>query len=431
MLSAVVAALLLFNSSSMYASAIEASRVEVSHTQVNFDMNKVDTLIKCKLPLSVEEELLSSVIIIDDELSTDFMPVLKKLSMIDSDSYIEDDTMAYSDDNYTYLCKYEDNMLYQWVYFSDGTVRKTVSVDEGDITYLATNTNNEIIEFDNNLMHDSVDSLSEDEINKFNALLENEAVPVQETYSTEEVRSFLNDTEKQVISYNNSSEIAHYASTTCYKNVYATGSSYKDSPTTKPITAHYIGSKCSTIKGLSKYHNDSDTAEIKLYDTRYNYIEESKTKSFFKKGSTVESLVSYAKLAFDKTVDVLGIFGVIIDAGLKIEESIYYFKDQKYQVNTLREATIYDYTKEKAYVELPQIFSAMEVGYVSLKYDAGVYHDMQWAVLTPPKYNIPSRNITDATKQQYADYVADMYYRVCVINGKWIHGRTCYNGLGK
>lgn len=72
----------------------------------------------------------------------------------------------------------------------------------------------------------------------------------------------------------------------------------------------------------------------------------------------------------------------------------------------------------------------MAIGITYHNYSNGVYNDARWSVISRPKFNIPSDGITDASQQQYANYVADIYYRNCVINGKWTLGRTAYGGIG-
>lgn len=72
----------------------------------------------------------------------------------------------------------------------------------------------------------------------------------------------------------------------------------------------------------------------------------------------------------------------------------------------------------------------MAIGITYHNYINGVYNDAWWSVISKPQFNIPSNGITSASPQQYANYVADIYYRNCVINGKWTLGRTAYGGIG-
>ncbi len=46
--------------------------------------------------------------------------------------------------------------------------------------------------------------------------------------------------------------------------------------------------------------------------------------------------------------------------------------------------------------------------------------------ITRPKWAIPSKGIQDATPQQYADYVAEIYAANCVAIGYWAHGTEAW-----
>lgn len=317
---------------------------------------------------------------------------------------------------YLYATKYESGVLYQWMYFADGSINKNVSCDYDGVTYCISNNNNESLNKGNSTMYEVKDQLTSDEISVFYQKIENGEVEKKETFTIEEVRAALGSKESQAL----------YSTV---KNAYA-GGDYTQSMDTKPLSAVSIGSCQVKIDGLSKYHNGSDYAYINEYDTRKSYVESSSVKNYFAKGALIMDIVSYTKLALSSTISVLELAGVVISLGSKLSEPVNFYKSQTYSISAYRESTIYDYTVENDNVELPQLYSSMAIGITYHDYESGVYKTCRWDVTQAPSYNIPSLGIVNSSKQQYADYVADIYYRNCVLHGKWPHGRTAYGGLG-
>lgn len=322
----------------------------------------------------------------------------------------------YSSPYYLYATKYENGILYQWMYFTDGSVSKNVSCDYDGITYCVSNDNNLSLNKGNSTMYEVKDQLTAEEIAAFYQKLENGEVEEKDAFSIEEVRTALGLEQSQSL----------YSAV---KNAYA-GGDYTKNMDTKPLNQYYIGTYYPTISGLSKYYNGSDTANIKEYDTRKSYVESSSVKNFFATGALIMDIVSYTKLALAPTISVLELAGVAISAGSRLSDPVNFYKSQTYSIAAYRESTIYDYTTEKADVELPQLYSSMAIGITYHEYENGVYKSCRWDVTQAPSYNIPSLGIVDANQDQYAAYVADIYYRNCVLHGKWTLGRNAYGGLG-
>lgn len=322
----------------------------------------------------------------------------------------------YSTPYYLYATKCESGVLYQWMYFADGKISKNVSCDYNGITYCISNDNNQSLNKGNSAMYEVKDQLTDDEISRFYQKIENGEVEEKEAFTIEEVRAILGSKDTQTL----------YSTV---KNAYA-GGDYTQNIDTKPLTAVSIGSCQVRIEGLSKYHNGSDYANIYEYDTRKSYVESSSVKNYFAAGVLIMDIVAYTKLALSPTISVLQLAGVAIRLGSILSEPVNFYKSQSYSIAAYRESTIYDYTAENADVELPQLYSAMAIGITYHDYEDGVYKTCRWDVTQAPSYNIPSLGIVDSSKQQYADYVADIYYRNCVLHGKWPHGRTAYGGLG-
>ena len=116
-----------------------------------------------------------------------------------------------------------------------------------------------------------------------------------------------------------------------------------------------------------------------------------------------------------------------------LSSSVDFYAEMEYNVFSFRESKIYDYTEENAYVELPQVDSMMAIGITYGDYEDGYYLEPSWQVITRPQYYVMSDDgdFPDATPQQYANYVADYYYQICVYFGKWPYGCTMYHGLGE
>lgn len=329
---------------------------------------------------------------------------------------LESCDVVYSSSYYLYATKYENGVLYQWMYFADGSVSKNVSCDYDGITYCVSNDNNQSLNKGNSTMYEVKDQLTAEEISAFYQKIENGEVEEKDAFSIDEVRTVLGLRESQSL----------YST---IKNAYA-GGDYTQNMDTKPLVKHDIGTYNATISGLSKYNNGSDTANIKEYDTRKSYVESSSVKNYFATGALIMDIVSYTKLALAPTISVLELAGVIISLGSKLAEPVNFYKSQTYSIAAYRESTIYDYTTERDDVELPQLYSSMAIGITYHDYENGVYKTCRWDVTQAPSYNIPSLGIVDADQKQYAAYVADIYYRHCVLHGKWTLGRYAYGGLG-
>lgn len=398
---------------------------------------KVSIIEGDEFPFPVEQILMEAAIIDDTEriniaevnsiinsvnvlAMDDYVDETFRLTEVDPDECkikeLESSDTIYSTPYYLYATKCENGVLYQWMYFADGSVYKNVSCDYNGITYCVSNEDNQSLNKGNSTMFEVKDQLSDNELSEFFQKLEKGEVEDKESFTIDEVRAILGTKESQSL----------YSTV---KNAYA-GGDYTKNIDTMPLNAVSIGSCQVTIKGLSKYHNGSDTANVNEYDTRKSYVESSSVKNFFEKGALIMDIVSYTKLALSSTISVLELAGVVISLGSKLSEPVNFYKSQTYNISAYRESTIYDYTVENDYVELPQLYSTMKIGITYHDYDNGVYKTSRWDVTQAPSYNIPSLGIVDSNKQQYADYVADIYYRNCVLHGKWPHGRTAYGGLG-
>ena len=332
----------------------------------------------------------------------------------------------YCTKDYVYACSYDNDVFAQYLFFPDGTVRKCVSYNYNDIIYVVINNNNASIEKGVSTELEVETSLSSEELSRFYDLLEEGEVQTQDSYSIEYVREKVGSSSGHSIDMT-----SMYANTECPTlTAYAPGGNYTSYSNTKPISAYYIGTYCTNVSGLSEYNNGSNTAQIREYDTRKSYVESYERKSLFDYGTDVMAIVAFSQLIFSKTITALNVAGVVIDAASRITSPTIFYAEQEYIVSAYRESQIYDYTKENAYVELPQLYSQMAIGITYGTYSGGYYTNASWQVITRPKFSIPSIGVDDSTQQQYCDYVADIYYRNCVIKGKWIHGRTAYGGLG-
>ncbi len=238
----------------------------------------------------------------------DFADEMYRLTEVDPDKCgikeLESCDTIYSTPYYLYATKCENGVLYQWMYFADGSISKNVSCDYNGITYCISNDNNQSLKKGNSSMYEVQDQLTNDEISVFYQKIENGEVEEKETFTIEEVRAVLGSKESQTL----------YSTV---KNAYA-GGDYTQNMDTKPLDAVSIGSYRVKIDGLSNYHNGSDYAYINEYDTRKSYVESSSVKNYFAKGALIMDIVSYTKLALSSTISVLELAGVVISLGSKL-----------------------------------------------------------------------------------------------------------------
>lgn len=430
---------LLFSTNAFAIASTNINDIDVSTIQIIKDQEfplLVEQILMEQAIISSEEDIKSSAI---NDIIKSSMTIQTKVANA-SNSFVKVNSKsrhsnkvvninsAYCNSNYIYTNTYNNGILSQWIYFANGDIKKSVSYKLDNVTYIVINNNNISIEKDSSINHIVEEQLTDKEISTFYQLIEDGAIDFKDEYSIEDVKKSLDDLYGLKTTNKN---ITMYANTSCpTKTVYAPGENYTSNSATKPLTGYYIGTYCKTISGLSKYNNGSNLAKIKEYDTRKSYVESKKKKGFFDYGSDVMSIVAFAELAFSSTVSALSVAGVAIDIGSRLAAPVDFYAEREYTVSAYRESLIYDYTKENAYVELPQLYSQMAIGITYHNYIDGVYNDAWWSVISKPQFNIPSNGITSASPQQYANYVADIYYRNCVINGKWTLGRTAYGGIG-
>lgn len=144
----------------------------------------------------------------------------------------------YCTKDYIYTCNYEENILLQFLYFPDGNIRKCVSYKYNDIIYAVINNNNTSLEKNASVDCIFEESLSDEEINTFFALLDKGEIAEQDSYSIEDVRELVGNVNSRSLP----NDVVMYANTDCpTMTAYAPGGNYTLYNHTKPVSAQYTG----------------------------------------------------------------------------------------------------------------------------------------------------------------------------------------------
>lgn len=267
-----------------------------------------------------------------------------------------------------------------------------------------------------------IECLLQVELDEFNEDVRNGKVPYKNVYSIEYIENYLSEgcaEDATISTFALSSETSAIPE---IEIVSIQDSNYKE------VLAKHVGTYYVDIEGSSEYTlQETDSIAIDVYDSRTYFCEINKKKKLFEAGETIQSIASAIELAVTIVQDALSASDVLNLAFDALVSDVEIVCEHAYEAQVYREATTVDYTCEMTDVELPEMMYVEQILLVFQDKDisTGEYKDATWAVADRSKTWYPCGN--DA--QEYAEYVADIYYRNCVINGSWTNGVNAYNGL--
>lgn len=364
-----------------------------------------------------DNTILSKEVSIEDDIAI-------ALSESFGSKFFANEILVENGENYISYLLLKNGIKLRYIYYNDGRITKQISCERNGEVYLIKNSDNLELTKSNSFENRVTLSLTEGEVEEFQQDISLGLVPYQEIYPIEYILEYLS--QKKIVSYPNASLIKLYDQTsTQQKNVNVFQPI--ESSEQKSISAEYRGTWSSTIAGSSAYtKNDTDRIDIRIYDSRKYYIEKEKTFNIFEAGKTVLEISDLLSIGRDLLRGVLraaDVLGTTLDV-LTWEVELTSFKT--YIVGFYREATTYDKTYNMGEVELPEMYCQAEIGISYKGYDElGRKINPQWGLKSEITWYPSGEN-----HQAYADYVADVYYRHCRINGHWTMGANAYGGLG-